>query len=141
MSSKIFAVAIIAALSVMSLSGCSAHHRALFSGQPTRQISAALNEDPISGEWNATFYDHENTISSRFTLKLDGKKVTGTVYSDRTGEGTIRDGQWSEDRLSFTVDFKEHKSLVVQGGLKNGRLAGECHHLDGPTYKWEATRK
>ncbi len=141
MSSKIFAVAIIAALFVMSLSGCSAHHRALFSGQPTRQISAALNEDPISGEWNATFYDHENTISSRFTLKLDGKKVTGTVYSDRTGEGTIRDGQWSEDRLSFTVDFKEHKSLVVQGGLKNGRLAGECHHLDGPTYKWEATRK
>jgi len=39
------------------------------------------------------------------------------------------------------VDFKSHKSLVVQGILKDGKLAAEAHHPEAPTYKWEANKK
>jgi hypothetical protein len=46
-----------------------------------------------------------------------------------------------DGKLSFALDFKKHESLVVQGIFKDGKLAGECHHPQGPTYKWEAIRK
>jgi hypothetical protein len=144
MKSKIFSVAIIGVLMVTLLSGCStiaAHHRALFSNQPTPQTSAAQGADPITGEWNVTFYVNDSTMPATFKFKLEGTKVTGTAYSDHTGEGTIRDGKWSDGKLSFALDFKKHESLVVQGILKDGRLAGESHHPEGPTYKWEAARK
>jgi len=144
MNSKILSVAIVGVLLVTLLSGCSAiaaHHRTLFSNQPTRQTSTAQGADPITGEWNVTFYVNDTAMPAVFTFKLDGTKVTGTAYSDHTGEGTIRDGKWSDGKLSFAVDFKKHESLVVQGILKDGRLAGECHHPEGPTYKWEASRK
>ena len=144
MKSKIFSVAIVGVLMATLLSGCStiaAHHRALFNNQPTRQTSIAQDEDPISGEWKVAFYVNDTTMPAVFTFKLEGTKVTGTAYSDHTGEGTIRDGKWSDGKLSFAVDFKKHESLVVQGILKDGRLAGECHHPEGPMYKWEASRK
>jgi hypothetical protein len=144
MKSKIFSVAIVGFLMVASLSGCSAivaHHRALFNNQPTQQTSVAQGADPITGEWNVTFYVGDTTMPATFKLKLEGTKVTGTAYSDHTGEGTIRDGKWLDGKLSFAADFEKHQSIVVQGILKDGRLAGECHHPEGPTYKWEASRK
>ncbi len=141
---KIFSVAIVGVLMVTSLSGCStiaAHHRALFSNQPTRQTSATQGADPITGEWNVIFYVNDTTMPATFKFKLEGTKVTGTAYSDHTGEGTIRDGNWLDGKLSFAADFKNHQSIVVQGILKDGKFAGEAHHPEGPTYKWEASRK
>ena len=144
MKLKMFSIAIVGVLTATLLSGCSAiaaHHRELFSNQPTRQTSAAQVADPITGEWNVTFYVNDSTMPATFKFTLEGTKVTGTAYSDHTGEGTIRDGKWSDGKLSFALDFKKHESLVVQGILKDGRLAGESHHPGGPTYKWEASRK
>jgi uncharacterized protein YceK len=144
MKLKIFLVAIVGVLMATLLSGCSAiaaHHRALFSNQSTRQTSAAQDADPITGEWNVTFYVNDSTMPATFKFKLEGTTVTGTISADHTGEGTIRDGKWLDGKLSFALDFKKHESLVVQGILKDGRLAGECHHPQGPTYKWEAIRK
>jgi hypothetical protein len=141
MNAKIFSVAIVGVLLVAALSGCSAivaHHRALFSNQPT---SVAQDADPITGEWSVTFYVDDTTVPATFKFKLEGTKVTGTAYSDRTGEGTIRDGKWLDSKLSFAADFKKHQSVVVQGILKDGKLGGEVHHPEGPTYKWEASRK
>src|SRR5215510_5985536 len=112
MSSKIFSISIVAVLMVTFLSGCSAisaHHRALFRGHGW-QVA-----DPITGEWNFTGYDHGRALPATFKLKLEGTTVTGTTYSDKTGEGVIRDGKWSDGKLSFTIDFRQHKSLVVQG--------------------------
>lgn len=144
MKSKLNVLAV-AALMTMFLSACAAidaHHRALFGNQPILSTPVAKNDsDPISGSWDVTFYVNENPTPAAFTLKLKGMKVAGTAYSDLTGEGTIRDGKWEDGKLSFAVDFKGHKSLVVDGILKDGMLAGECHHPEGPTYKWEAKKK
>ena len=83
----------------------------------------------------------DTTTPAAFKFKLEGTKVTGTAYSDHTGEGTIRDGKWLDGKLSFAADFTNHQSIAVQGILKDGKLAGEVHHPEGPTYKWEASRK
>jgi hypothetical protein len=96
--------------------------------------------DPISGEWNVTFHVHDSTTPGTFTLKLDGDKVTGTAESAHTGPGTVRDGSWKENKLSFTLDFKKHQSIAITGSLKDGKLSGEFS-TEGFTDKWEAIRK
>jgi hypothetical protein len=96
--------------------------------------------DPISGEWDVTFHVHESTTPGSFTLKLDGDKVSGTAESAHTGPGTVRDGSWKDNKLSFILDFKKHESIAVTGILKDGKLSGEFS-TEGFTDKWEAIRK
>src|SRR6266853_4759886 len=81
------------------LTACSAiaKHHAAFTGN-ARTTSAPItsdNPDPISGEWNVSFFVHDTTTPAIFNLKLAGTKVTGTVYSEHTGPGTVRDGKWT----------------------------------------------
>jgi hypothetical protein len=97
--------------------------------------------DPISGEWNVSFLvkGHPATPAT-FKLKLEGEKVTGTAYSDHTGEGTIRDSKYADGKLSFTLDFKKHESIAITGDVKDGKLSGEFT-TEGFTAKWEAARK
>lgn len=142
MNSKRFAVAAIGALLVVSLWGCSAvraHHHALF-GQDSHHAAVADNQDPVSGEWNVTFFVHEHQMPATFTFKVDGSTVTGSANSEHTGPGTIRDGKYADGKLSFTLDFKKHESIVVNGTLKDGKLSGEFS-TEGFTDKWEATKK
>lgn len=68
-------------------------------------------------------------------------KVGLTAYSDHTGEGTIRDRKWLDGKLSFAADFKNHLSIAAHAILKDGKLAGEVQHPEGPTYQWEANKK
>ena len=96
--------------------------------------------DPISGEWEVTFYVQGTTTPATFKLKLDGDKVTGTAESAHTGPGTVRDGSWTENKLSFTLDFEKHESIAVTGSLRDGKLSGEFR-TEGFVEKWEATKK
>ena len=144
MKLKILSAAAGSALIAILLFACSViaeNRRAAVDDQTTHTASVvADNEDPISGEWNVTFFVHKSTTPGTFTLKLDGMKVTGAVYSDHTGSGSVRDGKWADGKLSFTLDFKKHESITITGTLQAGKLVGEFH-TEGFTDKWEATRK
>jgi len=141
MKSKTLLVLTAAALVAVFVSACSAiasHHRALFDHEP---ISVAKDEaDPISGEWNVSFFVHDTATPATFTLKLNGTKVTGTAYSDHTGLGTVRDGSWVNNKWSFTLDFKKHESIAITGTLQDGKLVGEFR-TEGFVSKWEAKKK
>ena len=140
MNSKPFSIIVVGILMVVSLTGCSAvaaHHRAFANHA---QYLTEAQSDPLSGNWNVTFHVHENQVPATFTFKLDGPNVTGTVYSDHNGPGTIRDGKYAAGKLSFAVDFQKHESIVVTGVLKDGKLAGEFS-TEGFTEKWEAVKK
>src|SRR5437660_9193121 len=110
-------------------------HREVLRHDATKQDS-----DPISGEWDVTFHVHNTTAPAIFKLKLEADKVTGTAYSDHTGPGTVRDGSWVNNKLSFTLDFKKHESIAITGALKDGKLVGEFR-TEGFTEKWEAKKK
>lgn len=101
---------------------------------------ASDNSDPISGEWIVAFFVHDTTTPATFNLKLAGTKVTGTVDSEHTGPGTVREGKWTDGKLTLIFDFKNHESIAVDGLMKDGKLAGEFH-TEGFTAKWEAKRK
>ena len=118
-------------------SACSAKalHHEVFRNEGARQ-----DADPISGEWDVTFHVQESKTAATFKLKLDGNKVTGTAYSEHTGPGTLRDGTWADNKLSFTIDFAKHESIIVTGTLKDGMLAGEFR-TEGFAEKWEAKKK
>src|SRR5437773_2660685 len=75
--------------------------RPLLSTNQAQPSATAQDADPLSGEWNVTFYMEETTLPAIFKFKLEGTTVTGTAYSEHTGEGTIRDGKWSDGKLSF----------------------------------------
>ena len=142
MSSKIFSVVALGSLLVTLVTGCSTvagHHKTFFN-EHVRQPLNAEDQDAISGDWNVTFYVHEMKTPATFSFKLDGTKVSGTAFSNHTGPGTIRDGKWADGKLSFTLDFKKHESIVVNGTLKDGRLSGEFS-TEGFTDKWEAVRR
>src|SRR6185369_12705784 len=144
MRSKTISLLIVLALATIFLSACSAmarHHNALIGHDPAyRSTTIADNTDPISGEWNVTFFVHDSKTPATFMLKREGTAITGTVYSDHTGAGTIRDGKWTDGKLSFTLDFKKHESIAITGTLKEGKLVGQFT-TEGFTEKWEAVRK
>ena len=101
-------------LAAVFLTACSAiarRHPGLKGNHPSRPASVAQDTaDPISGEWEVSFFVRESRTPATFTLKLDGTKVTGTAYSDHTGPGVVRDGKWADGKLSFILDFKKHIS-------------------------------
>lgn len=117
------------------------HHERLADHQPAQQSTAPANQtDPISGAWDVSFFVRGNPSPATFEFKLEGTKVTGTANSDHTGPGTIRDGSWTDGKLSFTLDFKKHESIAVKGALKDGKLVGEFT-TEGFTSNWEAVKK
>ena len=112
----------------------------MFSVVSTAPLHEKTDADPISGDWDVSFYVQGTTYPATFKLKLDGNKVTGTAYSEHTGAGTLRDGSWKANQLSFTIDFARHESIAVTGTLKDGTLSGEFR-TEGFSEKWEAKRK
>ena len=131
-------ILVLVAMAATVTAACStvnALHREAF-----RPAAAKQDSDPITGEWEVTFFVHESKTPASFTFKLEGTKVTGSAYSDHTGAGTIRDGKWQDGKLSFTLDFKKHESIAVNGAMKDGKLAGEFS-TEGFTDKWEAKKK
>ncbi len=125
----------LATTAALACSSAEALHREVF-----RHDGAKQDSDPISGEWDVTFHVQNTKTPATFKFKLDGNKVSGTVYSDHTGQGTIRDGSWKDNKLSFTVDFPKHESIALTGTLKDGKLVGEFR-TEGFSEKWEAKRK
>jgi hypothetical protein len=109
--------------------------------QLAQQTTAQGNQtDPLSGGWDVSFFVRGNPSPATFEFKLEGTKVTGTATSDHTGPGTIRDGSWTDGKLSFTLDFKKHESIAVKGTMKDGKLVGEFT-TEGFTSNWEAVKK
>jgi len=136
MRSKTISILTVLTLAAIFLSACSAlakHHDEMF--RPANDQS-----DPISGEWDVSFFVHDRKTPATFTLKLEGTKITGTAYSDHTGAGTLRDGKWVDGKLGFTLDFKKHESIAITGVVKEGKLVGQFT-TEGFTEKWEATKK
>jgi hypothetical protein len=101
---------------------------------------AAKKTDRISGDWDVTFEVQGMKVQGTFTFKLDGDKVTGTVDTQHTGHGTLSDGTFAHDALSFTANFAAHESIAVTGTLKDDKLSGEFR-TEGGQGKWEATKK
>lgn len=131
-NSRTFLAAALIALAAVGLSGCSLdelHHELM-----------THNADPVSGEWDATFKLDEYTAPFVLKLKLNGGTVTGTGESEHTGPGTVRDGKWTKNTFSCTLDFANHESIALTGKLQDGLFTGEFR-TEGRQGTWQARKK
>jgi|HubBroStandDraft_6_1064221.scaffolds.fasta_scaffold53936_2 hypothetical protein len=103
------------------------------------ETAIKASADNISGDWYVSFEVEGMTVPGTFNLKLDGDSVTGKAYTDHTGPGTLSRGHYEDGKLSFTLDFSAHESILVTGSLKDGKLIGEFA-TEGRRGKWEATK-
>jgi hypothetical protein len=64
----------------------------------------ALSAD-VSGKWKADFQTADGQkVQNVFTFKVDGEKLTGTVYSSLAGsEAKIEEGQVKGDAIAFAI--------------------------------------
>ena len=115
--------------------------RTIQSDKPAVAQTARNDADQISGHWAVTFKVEDMSVPAEFTFQLarDGQ-LTGTVYSEHTGPGTIHDGKWADGKLSCTMVFAAHESILVTGKLDGEKLTGEFA-TEGRKGAWEATRE
>ena len=128
--------------SLMSVAAVTVMAMICSSGMATTLHNKVVNDkkDPISGEWDVMFELQGTKVPGKFKLKLDGNKVTGTAESEHTGPGTLSEGKWADNKISFTLDFAAHESIVVTGTVKDGKLIGDFR-TEGMQGTWEASKK
>jgi len=96
--------------------------------------------DAISGDWQMTLSVSGMSVDGDLTLKVEDGHVTGKVRSDHTGAGTLADGTYADNKLSFRRIFPAHESIDATATLKDGKLVGEFR-TEGMQGTWEAKRK
>lgn len=104
-------------------------------------LAAALaGGESINGGWDVVFTIAGQTANATFTFDVKGSTVTGNVYSEHTGPGTITDGKFDGHKLTCTLKFEKHESIALIGELKDGKLSG-TFDTEGTTGTWIASRK
>jgi len=94
----------------------------------------------IRGDWDATFTIANQSVDGTISLNVNGKTLTGTVFTEHTGKGTVTDGTFDDDKLNCTLKFEKHESIVLTGELKDDKLSG-TFATEGMTGSWTAVRK
>ena len=109
-------------------------------GSSVLGAASLQSSDPISGEWDGLFEAMGTTTPFALEFKLEDHKLTGKASSAHTGPGTISEGSWTDNKLSFTLEFAAHESIALTATLKDGKLVGEFR-TEGFVSKWEAKKK
>lgn len=108
---------------------------------PQTQDQPEAGPESIAGAWKMAVETQQGVLTSTLTVKLDGKKVTGTVASE-AGVQEIA-GEYADRKLTFSMTYPGDSgpmALAFTGTLKDdGTLAGIMDHGSG-TLAWKAER-
>jgi hypothetical protein len=81
----------------------------------------------VAGKWNVSIDMQGNVMNSALEIKLDGKKVAGTI-SGPQGESMAIEGEFADGKLAFSMSFDSPNgpiAITFNGALReNGTLAG-----------------
>lgn len=102
----------------------------------------AKKEAPsIAGKWNVSVETPQGARNSTLDLKLDGKKVTGTMASEM-GETPVT-GEYAEGKLTFSITIDaggQQLALTFIGASKaDGTIVGTLDFGQGEM-AWTAAR-
>ena len=95
----------------------------------------------VAGKWVLSMETPNGTMSPGLDLKVDGKKVTGTLTSPQ-GEVAVA-GEFADSKLALTASFQGNggeMTLTFSGTLKaDGTMAGTMAFPQGEI-PWTAAR-
>lgn len=134
----------IASAVCLTLAFSTAHLTAQQSGQAgSSQAQKPDSKEPasIAGKWVMSIETQNGTMDPTLEIKLDGKKVTGTVASP---QGSVPiNGEYADGKLKFELTYSGGNGdiqIAFSGALKaDGTLAGTMAMAQGET-PWTATR-
>ena len=91
-------------------------------------VAAIALAADINGKWKGELHSPDGQkITNTFTFKVDGEKVTGSVFSSRSGtEAPIEDGTLKGDDLAFTLTRNiegNQMKLRYTGKVKGDEIA------------------
>ena len=103
-------------------------------------LSAPFFSDNIKGDWTGVFSIVGHTADATMKFDVDGDKLTGTVFTEHTGLGTVTDGVVKGSKFKCTLKFEKHEAIVMTGEILNDKLAG-TFTTEGNSGTWTASRK
>ena len=113
--------------------------------QPPSQAKPEAKPDaaasPFAGKWNVNVQNPNGAIDSTMELKVDGKKVTGTL-SSQMGDAKL-EGEIADAKLTFWFSMDANGQTLnitfVGTAQKDGSLAGTLSFGQGDL-NWTATK-
>jgi hypothetical protein len=113
--------------------------------QPPAQAKPEAKPDaaasPFAGKWNVNVQNPNGGVESTLDLKVDGKKVTGTLTSEM-GNATVQ-GEIADTKLTFSFSMDANGQTLnitfVGTTQKDGSLAGTLSFGQGDL-NWTATK-
>jgi hypothetical protein len=103
-------------------------------------ISSVNASSGINGDWDAIYNIAGQTVDGTLSFEVNGKTLTGSVFTEHTGKGTINDGTFDKNKLNCTLAFEKHESIALTGELADDKLSG-TFTTEGMTGTWTAVRK
>jgi hypothetical protein len=95
----------------------------------------------VAGKWDVWVQTEQGGMGSTLDLKLEGKKVTGTIASER-GTSPV-EGEFADGKLQFWFTMQGNggsMQIAFSGAFKeDGSLAGTID-VQGYQLPWTATR-
>jgi hypothetical protein len=108
--------------------------------------SAAKTAPSVAGKWTVSIDMQGNVMNSGLEIKLDGKKVAGTITGPQ-GDPLPIQGEFADGKLTFSMTFDGQNGpmqIGFTGALKeNGTLAGTMDFgpmAQGMQINWTAER-
>jgi hypothetical protein len=134
------------AVAITLLSGMSAAAQTS-GGQQQQQTDPPKKEQKaapsIDGKWTITTVTQNGPIVSTMVLKVEGKKLTGTIASPERGEAAIA-GEYADGKIAFSISMQTSNGAIdiaFSGAVKeNGTMAGTLDIGAGNTLEWTAER-
>ena len=110
-------------------------------------VAAIALAADINGKWKGELEAPDGSkVTNTFTFKVDGEKVTGTVFSSRSGtDAPIEDGTLKGDDLAFTLTRNiegNQMKLRYKGKVKADEIALTVSgDMGGQTFEMQLVAK
>ena len=121
---------------------------ALVVGAAAQQTPAKPDDKPagdaksVAGKWSMSVETQNGAMASTLDLKLDGKKVTGTIASEMGTNNII--GEFADGKLTFNLSIESPNGtfdIAFSGAIKDdGTMAGTASMGDMGSMNWTAQR-
>src|SRR4029078_7186439 len=103
-------------------------------------LSATFFSDDLKGEWYGLFAIAGKSSEAKIKFEIDGDRLTGTVFTEHTGLGTVTDGFVRGGKSKCTLKFEKHEAIQMTGEILDDKLAG-TFTTEGNSGTWTASRK
>ena len=103
-------------------------------------LSATFFSDDLKGEWYGLFAIASKSSEAKIKFEIEGDRLTGTVFTEHTGLGTVTDGVVRGSKFKCTLRFEKHEAIQMTGEILNDKLSGSFT-TEGMTGTWTAKRK